>query len=160
MSCRKVFDSGRGNGREHVFDVPVAVAEVTAVPLPEEVPLPVCEGVPVLDPVTQPVALSVPLPVALPAALLVAVPEETLEGVPAALTVGAVVRVALPEAVARALPVPLAVAEGVQEGSAEEPAAQDGVHTHGVQVAMEDAPSAGEKVPAGHGTGLLEEIGQ
>ena len=22
MSCRKVFDSGRGNGREHVFDVP------------------------------------------------------------------------------------------------------------------------------------------
>jgi hypothetical protein len=65
---------------------------------------------------------------------------------------------ALPEADAVALAD--AVGEGAQKGSSVEPAAQDGVHTQGAHVSMDDAPSAGEKVPAGHSVGSTEDRGQ
>ena len=65
---------------------------------------------------------------------------------------------ALPDADAVALAD--AVGEGAQKGSSVEPAAQDGVHTQGAHVAMEDAPSAEEKVPTGHSVGSTEDSGQ
>ena len=85
-----------------------------------------------------------------------------------ALAVGEPLDVAQPEPLAAALGVAAlervdvadAVAEGVQEGSAAEPAAQLGVHTQGAHVELEAAPSAGENVPAGQGVGLMEDSGQ
>jgi hypothetical protein len=55
---------------------------------------------------------------------------------------------------------PEEVEEGVQERSAVEPAAQSGAQPQGTQVALVDAPSAEEKVPAGQGVGFTEERGQ
>ena len=164
-------------------DVPLLDTVAVGLPLAELVEeeeldpvgklLALAELLPVLVPELQPVAdpggedeVALADSVALPDGVLVADAAAVAGAV--ALAKGELLEVALPEPLAVALPVaaplrekvPSAVAEGVQEGSAEEPAAQDGVHTQGVQVAMEDAPSAGEKVPAGHGTGLVEERGQ
>jgi hypothetical protein len=92
------------------------------------------------------------------------VPEEVTLAVLAVVVVTALVRVrvaaALPEAAAERVEEPDAVAEGVQEGSAGDPAGQAGVHTQGVHVDIEDAPNAGEKEPAGHCVGFTEENGQ
>ena len=123
-------------------DVALLEGAVDAEAAAEAVALAVAESVPVEDAVPVRRALAL----AAEELLAVALPEL----VAAALTVAALERE----------DVPVAVAEGVQEGSAAEPDAQAGVHTQGTQVALEDAPSAGEKVPAGHGVGFTEERGQ
>ena len=108
----------------------------------EAVALAVAESVPVEDAVPVRRALAL----AAEELLAVALPEPLA----AALTVAALERVDVADA----------VAEGVQEGSAAEPAAQLGVHTQGAHVELEAAPSAGENVPAGQGVGLMEDSGQ
>ena len=123
-------------------DVALLEGAVDAEAAAEAVALAVAESVPVED------AVPVRRALALAAEELLAVVLPEL--VAAALTVAALERDN----------VPVAVAEGVQEESAAEPAAQLGGHTQGLQVAREDAPSAGEKVPAGHRVGLTEERGQ
>jgi hypothetical protein len=64
--------------------------------------------------------------------------------------------VPLPEAVVEAV----AVAEGVQERSIVEPGGQSAAQPQGVQVVLEVAPSAAEKVPAGHNVKATEKRGQ
>ena len=129
---------------------PVALSEAAAVGVPaaEAVAEAAAEGVPDEEPVAVRAAVALRRALALAAGepLVVARPEPLA----AALGVAALERVDVADA----------VAEGVQEGSAEEPAAQLGVHTHGVHVELEAAPSAGEKVPAGHRVGLTEDSGQ
>ena len=52
------------------------------------------------------------------------------------------------------------VAELVQERSMVEPSAQSATQPQGEHVTLDDAPSAGENLPAGQGVGFTEERGQ
>ena len=52
------------------------------------------------------------------------------------------------------------VAEIVQERSMVEPSAQSATQPQGEHVTLDDAPSAGENLPAGQGVGFTEERGQ
>ena len=136
------------------------------------------------DPVAVPVGLPEGVPDAVGHALCGALPEVEADAPRVRDAVRDAVRVELPlsvlelvavgvrVAVGVALPVGVSVpagvlvapleredvpndeAEGVQEESAVEPAAQYCAHTQGAQAAGEDAPSAAEKVPAGHSWGL------
>ena len=128
------------------------------------------------------VALAVPLPMAL--GDVVAVADCEAEFVAEPVTLGGAVREVVAMLVAVALAVrdreavevpvaealavrdrvavelPEAVAEGVQEWSTVEPGGQSRVQPQGAHVAMKEAPSAAEKVPAGHSVGFREEQGQ
>ncbi len=140
--------AAEGTPVEDAVDVPTAEREAP----PDRVP----------EAVTVAVAVPTPVEVAPPDR----VPEEEAMAVAEAVGEAPPDRVPVEEA----LPVPTAVAErmeeadavaeGVQEGSTGDPAGQAGVHTQGVHVEIEDAPSADEKEPAGHCVGFTEENGQ
>ena len=149
LTMRKPYAAWGVNTHATLTRFVVAVAVPLSVPAPLILP----PGGPVVS-ISTYVELSTKLSagaaVGVPVAELV--PEE--EGVPNAEALPDADAVALAEAVADA------VGEGAQKGSSVEPAAQEGVHTQGAHVAMEDAPSAGEKVPTGHSVGSTEDSGQ
>jgi hypothetical protein len=124
------------------------------------------DGLQVDDPVVVPVLelLELAMLLVVPDAVLDDVVDDNAEPVRAEETVTALLRVELqllsPVTLGGAVAEPEEVEEGVQERSAVEPAAQSGAQPQGTQVALVDAPSAEEKVPAGHGVGFTEERGQ
>jgi hypothetical protein len=134
----------------------------------EGVALPVDD--PVVAPVREPLVLMLPLAVevgvtvATVDALATDVVELVELPVRAEDAVTALLRVELqllsPVTLGGAVAEPEEVEEGVQERSVVEPAAQSGAQPQGTQVALVDAPSAEEKVPAGHSVGSTEERGQ
>ncbi len=155
-------------------ELPVRAPETLAdtVPLPEVS----AEAVPEEQSDEVEVAVRVPVVEAVPELMLVSVPRPDRDDVPVirpvedaqrdVIAVVLLVAVGEPvelrmEVVEAALEAVLElVVEDVQDRSAVEPVVQSDAQPQGEQVALEDAPSSGEKVPEGHSVGVREESGQ